>query len=76
MQESRICLATVTTEDFLPGTVVTVGSFLKAHPDFDGDVVIIHDGLAEEHRETLHALSGRVRFAPVSPELLCGARDG
>ena len=39
MQESRICLATVTTEDFLPGTVVTVGSFLKAHPDFDGDMV-------------------------------------
>ena len=61
MQESRICLATATTEDFLPGTVVTVASFLKAHPDFDGDVVIIHDGLAEEHREVLSALSGRVR---------------
>ena len=69
MQESRICLATATTEDFLPGTVVTVASFLKAHPDFDGDVVIIHDGLAEEHREVLSTLSARVRFAPVSPEL-------
>ena len=65
MQESKICLATATTEDFLPGTVVTVASFLKAHPGFDSDVVVIHDGLAEEHREVLNALSARVRSAPL-----------
>ena len=62
------CLATVTTEAFMPGTLVTVGSFLKHHPDF-GDVVIIQDGLSGEHREALSALSRRVRFAPVSSEL-------
>ena len=37
------CLATVTTARFLPGTLVTLGSFLKAHPGFDGGVAVIHD---------------------------------
>ena len=69
MQESRICFATVTTEDYLPGTLVTVGSFLRHHPDFDGDVVVIQDGLGEEHRDVLRTLSDRVRFVPVSSEL-------
>ena len=65
----EVCLATVTTEAFMPGTLVTVGSFLKRHPDFGGDVVIIQAGLSGEHREALSALSRRVRFAPVSSEL-------
>ena len=63
------CLATVTTEAFVPGTLVTVGSFLQRHPGFDGDVVIIQDGLSGEHREALSALSRRLRFATVSSEL-------
>ena len=68
-QQARVCLATATTADYLPGTLVTVGSFLKHHPDFDGDVVIIHDGLDERHRAYLGALSDRVRFVSVSAEL-------
>ena len=68
-QHAKVCLATATTADFLPGTLVTVGSFLKHHPDFDGDVVIIHDGLDERQRGYLGALSDRVRFVPVSAEL-------
>ena len=66
---AKVCLATATTADYLPGTLVTVGSFLKHHPDFDGDVVIIHDGLDERHRAYLGALSDRVRFVSVSAEL-------
>ena len=66
---ARICLATATTERFMPGTMVTVGSFLEHHPDCDGDVVVIEDGLPEECRARLRALCGRVRFLPVSPEL-------
>ena len=68
-QQAKVCLATATTADYLPGTLVTVGSFLKHHPDFDGDVVILHDGLDERHRTYLAALSDRVRFVPVSAEL-------
>ena len=67
--QAKVCLATATTADYLPGTLVTVGSFLKHHPDVDVDVVIIHDGLDERHRAYLGALSDRVRFMSVSVEL-------
>ena len=67
--QAKVCLATATTADYLPGTLVTVGSFLKHHPDFAGDVVLIHDGLDERQRAYLAALSDRVRFVPVSVEL-------
>ena len=68
-QTSLLCLVTATTADFLPGTFVTVGSFLKHHPSFAGEVVIIEDGLCEEHREVLRSLPCRMRFAPVSSAL-------
>ena len=65
----KVCLATVTTDGFLPGTLVMVASFLKAHPGFDGDVVVIHDGLSEEAKACLGALHHRVRFETPSAEL-------
>lgn len=66
---SGVCFATVSTPSFLPGTLVTIGSFLKAHPQFAGDVVVIHDGLPEASRDALRLACPRVRFAPVSPAL-------
>ena len=42
---SDVCLVTVATESFVPGTCVLLGSFLKQHPRFAGDVVIVHDTL-------------------------------
>ena len=68
-REPKVCFATATTPNFLPGTLVTVGSFLKHHSDVDVDVVIIHDGLDEQQRAPLAALSDRVRFVSVSSEL-------
>ena len=64
-----MCLATVTSEGFLPGTLVMVASFLKEHPGFDGDVAVIHDGLSDEAKACLAALHDRVRFETPSPEL-------
>ena len=49
--------------------MTTVGSFLKHHPRFDGDVVIVHDGLSPEQWGYLEALSDRVRLEPLSPAL-------
>ena len=64
-----ICLFTVTTERFVPGTLVMLGTFLEHHPRFGGDVVIVHDGLPEALRRALAGPLRRVRFEPVSGEL-------
>ena len=68
-RHGKICLVTATTEPFVPGTLVTIGTFLKHHPRLDADVVIIHDGLAEAKRDVLAAAFDGVRFALVAPEL-------
>ena len=64
-----VCLATVTTAGFLPGTLVTIDSFLKAHPGFNGGVAVIHDDLPQSARDLLRLSFDRVRFVQVSPEL-------
>ena len=64
-----MCLATVVTDSFVPGAVVMLGSFRAHHPGFEGDVVVLHDGLSEASRTVLAAVGGRVRFEPVRPEL-------
>ncbi len=67
----KVCLATVTTERFVPGTLVLIGSFLRRHPGFDGDIVVIHDrDLPESLREVLAATFDGVCFHPVLPELV------
>ena len=53
----------------MPGTLVTLGSFLKHSPGFDGDLVVIHDELPQKHRRHLAAISPAVRFEPISAEL-------
>ena len=65
----KICFVTATTESFVPGTLVTLGSFLKHHPGFDGDLVVVHDDLPRNHQRHLAAISPAVRFEPVSAEL-------
>ena len=65
----KTCFVTATTENFVPGTLVTLGSFLKHHPGFDGDLVVVHDDLPQKHQRHLAAISPAVRFEPVSAEL-------
>ena len=67
--DRNTCLFTVTTERFVPGTLVMLHSFLEHHPRFGGDVVIVHDGLPEALRRALAGSFGHVRFEPVSGEL-------
>ena len=61
-------MATVTSDAFVPGTFVTVGSFLLRHPWFKGDVLVLHHGLSEAGRETLAAFP-QVQLRAVSPDL-------
>ena len=64
-----MCFATAATESFLPGAVVAICSFRQHHPDFHGDVLVIHDDLPQHWRECLQAACGDVRFEPASAEL-------
>ena len=65
-----VCLATAVNDSFVPGAVVMLGSFRAHHPEFEGDVVVLHDGLSEASRTVLAAVGGPVRFEPVRPALV------
>ena len=70
MHTRDICLATTVNDSFVPGAVVMLGSFRAHHPGFEGDVVVLHDGLSEASRTVLAAVGGPVRFEPVRPALV------
>ena len=68
-RSAPVCLATAATESFVPGAVVTIGSFRRHHPSFDGDVVVIHDGLTQQQQESMQAACGDIRFEEASADL-------
>ncbi len=83
MSRDRTCLATVTSDRFLPGAIVLLHSFLAHHPGWGGDLVVVHDdGLTEAGRATLAAAFDGVRVVEVSATLtarldrLMAARPG
>ena len=63
------CFVTAATERFVPGTLVTLASFLKHHPGFDGDLVVVHHALPEALRRHLAQACPGLRFEAVSPAL-------
>ena len=65
----KTCFVTAATERFVPGALTTLGSFLKHHPGFDGDLVVVHDALPEAHRRHLARACPGLRFETASPEL-------
>ena len=69
VRSAPVCFATAATESFVPGAVVAIGSFRRHHPGFDGDVVVIHDGLTQHQQESLQAACGDIRFEQASAEL-------
>ena len=63
-----LCVATVTDEAFLPGTLVLLSSFVLHNPWFRDRIVVIHDGLSDAARAALARVPG-VEFRVVSPAL-------
>lgn len=57
-----VCVFTATSERFVPGTLVMLGTFLQHHPEFAGDLVVVQDGLPAASRDVLRAAFARVRF--------------
>ena len=63
-------MVTVATESFVPGACVMFASFLRFHPDFQGELVTITDGLSVESKASLHAISPRIRIVQAGQDLV------
>ncbi|MCX6266265.1 MAG: hypothetical protein NTW16_02760, partial [Bacteroidetes bacterium] len=59
----------VTSSEFVPGTLVLIRSFLNHNPWFDGDIVIITDGL-EPGQAELFEIFPKVMFRKPGEDLL------
>jgi lipopolysaccharide biosynthesis glycosyltransferase len=62
-------ICTVTSSEFVPGTLVLIQSFLNHNPWFDGDIVIISDGLDPEQAK-LFEIFPKVVFRKPGEDLL------
>lgn len=63
-------LVTVATENFVPGACVMFASFLRFHPDFQGELLVITDGLSVTAQASLNAVSPRIRTLQAGDDLL------
>lgn len=68
--DENLCAATVTTDSFIVGTLVTLYSFLKHNSWFKGEIVIICNELSEQNREYLRLVYDKIGFLQVGEELL------
>ena len=67
---SKRCLFTVVTPRFLPGALVMIASFLRAHPTYQGDVVVVHWQLPRRLRDLMcKVLRCAIRFETPSAAL-------
>ena len=67
--KKRYCIATVTDANFLVGAEILFYSFLRNNPWFEGDIVVIHDGLTAGDKARLDPFPN-VHFHEVGKELL------
>ncbi|MEL7689072.1 glycosyltransferase family 8 protein [Citromicrobium bathyomarinum] len=65
----RLCLATVTTDNYLVGTLVTLHSFFATNPWFDGEVVLITKGLNASSKAHIEAVVPQARYHAPSHDL-------
>lgn len=64
----NVCLCTITTTEFIPGTCVMLHTFFKYNPWFAGDVIIVDHELEERDRGLLEVFPN-VKFITPPPEL-------
>jgi hypothetical protein len=65
----KIALATVVSEDFLPGALVMISSFMARNPWFRGDVIIIHETLSDDATGVLVDSFPKVIMHPMAEPL-------
>lgn len=62
-------IVTVTSDAFVPGTLVLLHSFLRTNPWFAGDLIVIHEGLAEAQAERILRAFPQAQLRAASSEL-------
>ncbi len=67
---NNICLATVTTPDFLLGTLVMLRSYLDENQRYDIDFLVIHHGLSQSEQRLLKEAVPRLKLRYPSPDLI------
>lgn len=76
---AQTCVVTVVTDDFLRGGIVTIGSFLRHHPDSNVPIIVLYESrrapLSAISRATLEALSPRVRCIEADDPAFWAQRD-
>lgn len=65
----RHCIVTVTTPDFVVGTLVMLDSFFQHNRWFNGDVVVIHNKLPAQQQSQLQCRFPAIRFLQISAEM-------
>lgn len=63
-------LVTVSSPEFLLGTRVMLDSFLRHNSWFDGEIVVLHDRLAEDASDLLEAQFPKLMCRKASPQLI------
>lgn len=66
----NICVATVTTDSFIVGTLVTLYSFLKNNSWFKGEIVIICNNLSAQNHEYLKLVYKKIVFLKAGEKLI------
>jgi hypothetical protein len=65
----KVCLCTITTPDYMPGTLVMLHTFFKYNPWFAGDI-LIYDGNLSENDRALLLRFPRVKFISPPSDLI------
>jgi len=65
----NICISTIVTPDFIPGTLVMLDSFLRHNKWFKGDILIYGYNLRDHDRKLLQTFPN-IKFLDPDPELV------
>ncbi|MCB0707220.1 MAG: hypothetical protein KDC34_18010 [Saprospiraceae bacterium] len=68
-QTGKYALVTVTTESFIPGSLVMVHSFLKHNPWFEGDIIVLADNMEPRFQRFFH-LFPNIHIEQISQEVI------
>ncbi len=67
--KDSFCVVTVVTEYYIPGALVTLYSFQRCNRWFNGDFIVLHDGLNQTQQKIFKEIFSNIKFVQVSNRL-------